>query len=76
MAGGLVVVPAVLGEDAELVVAAGRADLAAEPLEDLEGALGVACGLGVAPAVLGEEAEQAIGNGGHIGLVAEPLKDV
>ena len=59
LAGGLVVVPAVLGEDAELVVAGGHAGLVAEPLVDVEGALVLAGGLVVVPAVLGEDAELA-----------------
>ena len=57
LAGGFVVVPAVLGEAAELVVAAGHAGLVAEPLVDVEGALVLAGGLVIVPAVLGEDAE-------------------
>ena len=70
-----VIVPAGLGEDAELVVAAGHAGLVAEPLVDVEGALVLAGGLVVVPAVLGEGAELVVA-GGHAGLVAEPLVDV
>ena len=75
LAGGLVVVPAVLGEDAELVVAAGHAGLVAEPLDDVEGALVLAGGLLIIPTDLGEDAELVVA-GGHAGLVAEPLDDV
>ena len=57
LAGGLLIVPAVLGEDAELVVAGGHAGLVAEPLVDVEGALVLAGGLLVVPAGLGEHAE-------------------
>ena len=60
LAGGLVVVPAVLGEDAELAVAGGHAGLVAEPLADVEGALVLAGGLVVVPAVLGEDAELVV----------------
>ena len=75
LAGGLVIVPAVLGEDAELVVAGGHAGLVAEPLSDVQGALVLAGRLVVVPAVLGEHAELVVA-GGHAGLVAEPLFDV
>ena len=75
LAGGLVVVLAVLGEDAELVVAGGHAVLVAEPFVDVEGALVLAGGLVVVLAVLGEDAELVVA-GGHAVLVAEPLEDV
>ena len=39
LAGGLVVIPAKLGEFAETVVAVGHDGLVAEPLADVEGAL-------------------------------------
>ena len=75
MAFGLVVVPAALGEHAELVVAVGHAGLVAEPFFDVEGALVVAFGLVVVPAVPGEDAEPVVDEG-HAGLVAEPFADV
>ncbi len=59
VAGGFVVVPAVLGQDAEIVVAAGHAGLVAEPLFDVEGALVVAGGFAIVPAGVGKNAELA-----------------
>ena len=63
LACGFVVVPPVLGEDAELVVGVGHAGLVAEPLADVEGALVLAGGFVVVPAVLGEDAELVVGVG-------------
>ena len=54
MAGGFVVVPAALGKDAELVVAAGHAGLVAEPFEDVEGSLVLAGGFVVVAAAAGQ----------------------
>jgi hypothetical protein len=53
----LLVVAAVLGEDAELVVAAGHARLVAEALLDLQGLSVAALCLLVVAAVLGEDAQ-------------------
>ena len=73
VAGGLVVVPAVLGEGAELVVAVGHAVLVAEPFADVQGALVVAGGLVVVPAVLGEGAELVVAVGHACGSPSRSL---
>ena len=71
-----VVVPAVLGEHAELVVAGGHAGLVAEPLASMsrERWYWRAASV-IVPAVLGEHAELVVA-AGHARLVAEPLADV
>jgi hypothetical protein len=73
--GRLVVVPAVLSEPAETVVAAGHGGLVAEALADGEGALVLPGRFVVVPAGLGDPAETVI-SAGHGGLVAEALADV
>src|SRR5262249_34535787 len=73
---GFIVVPAVLGEDAELVVAVGDAGLVTEPLEDGEG-LGVAAfGFGVVPAAVGEHAELVDPGGAAGGFVGGAVECV
>ena len=68
LAGGFVVVAAVLGEGAELVVAAGHADLVADPFVDVEGVLVLAGGFVVVPADLGKDAE-LVDSGGPAGRI-------
>src|ERR1035441_419438 len=51
LAGGFLVVPAVLGQDAELAVGRRHMGLIAEPFGDVEGALVLAGGFLVVPAV-------------------------
>ena len=73
LACGFVVVPAVLGEDAELAVGVGHAGLVAEPLDDVEGALVLAGGFVVVPAQVSDVAKLVI-SPDHVCLIAKSLE--
>ena len=70
---GGVVVPPVLGQHAELVVAGGHARLVADPLVDVQGAAVQGLGGVVVPPQLGQHAELVVA-GGHARLVADAAR--